>query len=129
MALGYPYTYKDYLSEEEAMQRRVHFFDRVADKYLVLAIFWSVLIPTNAFAIDLPANPGPSEATKVTTSPNPVVFAPITGICKCASPRVKTGILLVGITSVCYSALCSKDKRLIVACGSLATYVATQLVE
>ena len=48
--LGYPYTYSDYLSEEEAMQRRVDLFDRVAAKGLVLAIFWSVwsLIPTTS---------------------------------------------------------------------------------
>ena len=129
--LGYPYTYNDYLSEEEAMQRRVDLFDRVAAKGLVLAIFWSVwsLIPTTAFAADLPADPVPVEAAKAAPDPNPVIFAPITGVCKCASPQVKTAILLIGITSICYSALCSKDKPLIVACSSLATYAATKLVK
>jgi len=121
--LGYPYTYNDYLSEKEAMQRRVDLFDRFTDKGLVLAVFCSVLIPTTAFAVDLPANPGTVEA------PGPAVFAPIAGACKCASPRVKTGILLLGVASICYSALCSKDKPLIIACSSIATYVATKLGE
>ena len=40
--LGYPYTYNDYLSEEEAMRKRVNIFDRVAEKGLVLAVFLSV---------------------------------------------------------------------------------------
>ena len=129
--LGYPYTYSDYLSEEEAMQRRVDLFDRVAAKGLVLAIFWSIwsLTPTTGFAVDLTANPVPVEATKAAPDANPVIFAPITGVCKCASPQVKTAILLLGITSICYSALCSKDKPLIVACSSLATYAATKLVK
>ena len=129
--LGYPYTYSDYLSEEEAMQRRVDLFDRVADKGLVLAIFLSIwsLIPTTTFAVDLPADSGLAEAPKATPSPNSVTFAPIAGVCKCASPQVKTAILLIGITSICYSALCSKDKPLIVACSSLATYAATKLVK
>ena len=125
--LGYPYTYNDYLSEEEAMQRRVDLFDRVADKGLVLAVFWS-LMPTTAFAADLPADPGLAEAPKAVPGPNPVTFAPIAGVCKCTSPQVKTAILLIGVTSICYSALCSKDKPLIVACSSLATYAATKLV-
>lgn len=45
--LGYPYTYSDYLSEEEAMQRRVDLFDKVVGKGLILTVFWSVwaLIP------------------------------------------------------------------------------------
>ena len=129
--LGYPYTYNDYLSEEEAMQRRVDLFDRVADKGLILAVFWSVwsLMPTTAFAADLPTDQGLAEAPKTAPGPNPVTFAPITGVCKCASPQVKTAILLIGITSICYSALCSKDKPLIVACSSLATYAATKLVK
>lgn len=129
--LGYPYTYTDYLSEEEAMQRRVDLFDKVAGKGLVLAVFWSIwsLIPTTAFAADLPADPGLAEAPKAAPGPNPVTFAPIAGVCKCASPQVKTAILLIGITSICYSALCSKDKPLIVACSSLATYAATKLVK
>ena len=126
--LGYPYTYSDYLSEEEAMRRRVDLFDKVADKGLVLAVFWSVwsLIPTSAFAVDLPADPGLAEAPKAAPGPNPVTFAPVAGICKCTSPKVKTAILLIGLSSVCYSAFCSKDKPLIVACSSLATYVATK---
>ena len=113
------------------MQRRVDLFDRVADKGLVLAVFWSVwsLIPTTIFAADLPADPGLAEAPKAAPGPNPVTFAPIAGICKCASPQVKTAILLIGVTSICYSALCSKDKPLIVACSSLATYAATKLVK
>ena len=127
--LSYPYSYSDYLSEEEAMQRRVDLFDRAADKGLVLAIFCCVLIPTTTFAVDLPADPGLAEAPGPTPGPGPVVFAPIAGICKCASPRVKTGILLLGVTSICYSALCSKDKPLIIACSSIATYVATKLGE
>ena len=129
--LGYPYNYGDYLSEEEAMQRRVDFFDRVADKGLVLAVFWSVwsLIPTTSFAADLPADTGLAEAPKAAPGPNPGTFAPIAGVCKCASPEVKTAILLVGITAICYSALCSKDKPLIVACTSIATYAATKLVD
>lgn len=42
--LGYPYNYNDYLSEEEAMRRRVEIFD----KGLVLFVLWSFwsLIPT-----------------------------------------------------------------------------------
>ena len=129
--LGYPYTYSDYLSEEEAMQRRVDLFDRVADKGLVLVVFCSVwsLAPTITFAADLPADPGLAEAPKATPGPNHVTFAPIAGVCKCTSPQVKTGILLIGITTICYSALCSKDKPLIVACTSLSAYLTTKLVE
>ena len=129
--IGYPYTYGDCLSEEDAMQRRVDIFDRVADKGLVLVAFWSVwsLIPTTAFAVDLPADPGLAEAPKPASGPNPVTFAPIAGVCKCTSPKVKTAILLFGISSICYSALCSKDKPLIVACSSMATYAATRLVK
>lgn len=126
--LGYPYTYSDYLSEEEAMRRRVDLFDRVADKGLVLAVFWSVwsLIPTTAFAADLPAD---QVLVADVPAPGPGIFAPVIGVCKCTSPEVKTTILLIGISSICYSALCSKDKPLIVACSSLATYAATQLVK
>ena len=129
--LGYPYTYSDYLSEEEAMQRRVDIFDRVADKGLVLIAFWFVwsLIPTTAFAVDLPADPDLVQAPKAAPGPNPVTFAPIAGICKCTSPKVKTAILLIGISSLCYSAFCSKDKPLIVACSAIATYAATQLAK
>ena len=48
------------MSEEDAMQRRVVLFNRVVDKGLVLAVFWSVwsLLPTTAFAVDVPADPG-----------------------------------------------------------------------
>jgi len=130
--LGYPYTYSDYLSEEESMQRRVDLFDSVADKGLLLAFFWSVLMPTTAFAADSPAVPtdtGLGEAPKAAPGPNAVTFAPIAGVCKCASPEVKTGILLIGIVAICYSALCSKDKALVAACSSLATYAATKLSE
>lgn len=119
--LGYPYTYNDYLSEEEAMQRRVDFFDRFVAKGLVFVVFWS-LIPTPGFAADLPANRGIAEAPNVAP-----VFAPIAGICKCTSPQVKTAMLLMGISSLCYCAFCTKDKPLIIACTSLATYVAIQL--
>lgn len=83
------------------MQRRVDLFDRVTDKGLVLAVFCSVLIPTTAFAVNLPTTLGLVEAPGLALGPNPVVFAPITGVCKCALPRVKTGILLLGITSMC----------------------------
>ena len=129
--VGYPYTYSDYLSEEEAMRRRVDIFDRVAEKGLVLAVFLSVwsLIPTTAFAVDLPADPGIAEAPKAAPGPNPVTFAPVAGICKCTSPRVKTAILLIGVSSICYSALCSKDKPLIIACTSIAAYAATNVVK
>ena len=127
--LNYPYTYGDYLSEEEAMQRRVDLFDRVATKGLVLAIFWSVwsLIPTTVFAADLPVRLDLGETPKATPDPNPITFATIAEICKCASPQIKTAILLTGITCICYSALCSKDKPLIVAYSSLVTYVAIKL--
>jgi len=129
--LGYPYTYNDYLSEEEAMQRRVDLFDRVVDKGLVLAVFWSVwsLIPTTTFAADLPADPGLAEAPKAAPGPNPLAFAPVTGLCRCTSPQVKTAILLAGVTFICYSAFCSKDKPLLVACTSVATYALTKLGE
>ena len=58
--LGYPYSYRDHLSEEDAMQRRVDLFDTVVEKGVVLAVFWSVwsLLPTTAFAVDVPADPG-----------------------------------------------------------------------
>ena len=123
--LGYPYHYKDYLSEEEAMKRRVEIFD----KGLVLFVFcsfWS-LIPTATFASDL-STKLPDSASANTPSPTPgTVFAPVAGVCSCTSPKVKTAILLVGVSSICYSALCSKDKPLIIACTSIATYVATNL--
>ena len=132
--LGYPYSYKDYLSEEESMQRRVDLFDRIVDKGLVLVAFYSVwsLIPITAFAADLPVDPGlvgADNAPKPAPGPAPAAFAPIAGICKCTSPQVKTAVLMIGISSICYSALCSKDKPLIVACTSLATYAATKLIE
>lgn len=127
--LGYPYTYGDYSSGEEAMQRRVDFFDRVADKSLLLAVFCSVLIPTTVFAVNLPADTGLADVPGVGPALNTVVFVSIAGVCKCALPRVKTRILLLGITSICYSALCSKDKPLIIACSSIATYAATKLGE
>ena len=124
--LGYPYSYNDYLSEEEAMKRRVDFFD----KGFALFAFWSVwsLIPTAGFASDLPKTNLPDSATSTTPSPESArVFAPIAGLCTCTSPRVKTVILLIGVSSICYSALCSKDKPLIIACSSIMTYVATNL--
>ena len=124
--LGYHYSYSDYLSEEEAMQRRVDLFDRVVDKGLVLVAFWSVwsLIPTTAFA--LPADRGLAEASKAAPVRNPAVLTPIVGVCKCTSPQVKTAILLIGVSSIFYSALCSKDTPLIISSISLATYVATK---
>ena len=111
------------------MEKRVDLFDRVANKPLVLAVFWSVLRPTTAFAVDLLANPGLVEAPKDAPGPNLAVFASITGICTCASSKVKTGILLVGVEAIFYSALCSKDKPLIIACTFIATYVSTKLGE
>ena len=110
------------------MQRRVDLFDRLADKGLVLVAVWS-LIPNTAFAADLPGDLVPPEAPKAAPGPNPATFAPIAGFCKCTSPQVKTGILLVGIASLYYSALCSKDKPLIIACTSIGTYAATQLTD
>lgn len=128
--LGYPYTYDDYLSEEEAMQRKVDLFDNIAAKRLLLAV---LLIPTTAFAADLPAMPtnptNIAEAPKPAPGPNSVVFAPICEICDCVSPKVKTKILLVGIGAICYSALYSRDKALMVACFSLATYAATNVID
>lgn len=124
MLLGYPYTYHDHLSEEEALRRRADFFD----KGLVLFAFWSVwsLMSAPAFASDLPNLPDSSAA--ITPDPTPApVFAPIAGVCACTSPKVKTAILLIGVSSICYSALCSKDKPLLIACTSIATYVATNL--
>ena len=115
--VGYPYTYKDDLSEEEAMKRRVDFFD----KGLVLFVFWSLMSAVSQ-ASDIP---------KLSDTPSPTpdnrVFAPIAGICACTSPKVKTAILLVGVGSICYCALCSKDKSLVVACSAIAAYVATNL--
>ena len=111
------------------MQRRVDLFDKVVDKGLIFAIFWYVLMPTTAFAVDLPRNLGLAEAPKTAPGPNPAAFAPLTGVCKCTSPRVKTGILLLGVTSICYSAFCSKDKSLIIVSSSIATYAATKLSE
>lgn len=110
--LGYPYTYNDYLSEEEAMKRRVEIFD----KGLVLFIFWSFwsLIPTAAFASDLPKTNFLDSADTNAHSPTPeLVFAPVAGICSCTSPKVKTAILLVGVSVICYSTVCSKDTPLI----------------
>lgn len=126
--IGYPYTYNDYLSEENAMRRRADFFD----KGLVLFAFWSIwsLIPTAALASDVPKNNLLDSAATTASSPSPTpgqAFAPIAGVCACTSPRVKTAILLVGVSSICYCALCSKDKPLIIACSSIATYVATNL--
>lgn len=37
--IGYPVSYNDYLSEEEAMQRRVDFVDKILSKGLILSIF------------------------------------------------------------------------------------------
>lgn len=126
--LGYPYNYNDCLSEEEAMKRRVEIFDKGL-VLLVLSLFWS-LIPTAAFADNLPKTNFPGSAVDSTPSPTPApVFAPIAGVCSCASPQVKTAILLIGVSSICYSALCSKDKPLIVACTSMATYVAANLIK
>lgn len=119
LMIGYPYSYNDYLSEEEAMKRRVEVFD----KGLILFVFWSLwsLIPTAAFASDVP-NPDSAAATSPSSPP---IFAPIGAICSCTSPKVKTAILLIGVSSICYSALCSKDKTLVVACTSITTYVLT----
>lgn len=78
-----------------------------------------------------PDNPGVAEVPGTTPAPvrDPSVFTPVAFACKCASPLVKTGILLVGVSSICYSTLCSNDKTLLVACGSIATYVATKLAD
>lgn len=124
--LKYPYSYGDDLSEEVAMQRRVDLFD----KGLVLVALWGVwsLIPNNAFASDSTLAKLP-EAPNAAPSPNPGTFAPIVGICKCTSPQVKTAILLFGLSSVCYSAFCSKDEKLIFACTAVTTYVVSQLVK
>ena len=111
------------------MQRRLDLFDKVVDKGLILAIFWYVLMPTTAFAFDVPRDLGLAEAPKTAPGPNPGVFPPLTRVCKCTSPRVKTGILLLGVPSICYSAFCSKDKSLIIVCSSIATYATTKLSE
>ena len=126
--VGYPYSYNDYLSEEEAMKRRVEFVDKVLSKGIVLSIFWS-LMSASAFAADLPVDPviSGTAVDAPVPSPKPAVFAPVAGICKCSSPAVKTGILLAGVSLVCYSAFCSKDKVLLVACSSLGTYAITNL--
>lgn len=116
--IGYPYTYGDYLSGEEAMRRRVELFDKGA----VLLVCWS-LSAAVSHADDLPLN-NPNHGNS--PSPNPV-FAPVAGLCTCTSPKVKTTILLLGVGAVCYSAMCSKDKALIAACSALATYAATKL--
>lgn len=84
--LGYPYHYNDYLFEEEAMERRVDFFD----KGLVLFAFCSIwsFLPTVTFASDLSEPP-----SILYNAPNPTpgqVFAPVAGLCPCTSPKVKT---------------------------------------
>ena len=130
--LGYPYTYQDYLSEEEALLRRADFFD----KGLALFAFWSVysLISAPAFASDVPKLPnGPDAPGNVAGAPGnappPPVFAPVAAACSCTSPKVKTALLLLGVSTICYSAMCSNDKPLIVACSALATYVTTNLTK
>lgn len=121
--VGYPYQYNDFLSEEEAMKRRVEVFDKGVVLFVFLGV-WS-LLPATGFASDLPDTcPSPGSAGGGPAAP---VFAPILGVCQCTSPQVKSAILIIGISSICYSALCSKDKTLIVACSSLATYAATNL--
>ena len=107
------------------MQRRVELFD----KGVVLVVCWS-LCAAVAHARGFPANkPGMLDqcaAADAPPSPGPV-FAPVAGLCACASPQVKTAILLGGIGAICYSAMCSHDKGLVIACSSLATYAATNL--
>lgn len=82
-----------------------------------------------AHAQELPIVKPGDNTPGVAPGANFPVFAPIAGMCKCTSPQVKTAILLLGVTAICYSALCSDDKPLMVACGSLATYAATKLKE
>lgn len=122
--IGYPITYGDYLSGDEAMERRVKFVDQV----LALVVLWSLQAAISN-ARGFPANKldpcGPTDAP----SPNggSSTFAPVAGICACTSPQVKTAILLGGIVAICYSAMCSNDKPLVIACSSLATYAATNV--
>jgi len=86
-------------------------FDSVVDKGVVLTILWALLTPTTAFASDgsaMPIDKSFAEAPKAAPGPNQLTFAPLTGACKCVSTQVKTGILLVGIGAICYSAFCAK---------------------
>lgn len=118
--IGYPYTYGDELSEQEAMRRRVTLFDNG----LIIMVLWG-LKATISHAQDLPITSTNSN-TGVEGSNTPV-FAPIAAACSCTSPQVKTAILLSGIGAICYCALCTKDKPLVAACSALATYAATKL--
>ena len=88
-------------------------------------------INTNtAFADDSPVDRGLAEVPKADPSPNPVMFTPIGGVCKCTSLQVKTvAILMFEVSAVCYYTLCSKDKTLLVACNSLAGYTILKLIE
>lgn len=116
--IGYPYTYGDYLSEKEAMQRRADF----VDKALVLVVCWSL-----SAAVSHASNKGTSIKNDHAGDNNAPVFAPIGALCSCTSPKVKTAILLIGVASICYSAMCSNDKPLLAACSALATYSVTTL--
>ena len=87
--VGYPYTYGDQLSEQEAMRRRVELFD----KGILVILLWGF-------------NAAFSNAQEPMTPPNPLgeapkgqpnVFAPVAAVCTCTSPQVKTVILLSGI--------------------------------
>ena len=123
--IGYPYTYGDYLSGKDAMQRRVDF----VDKALVLVVCWS-LSAAVSHARGFPSNKVTSienDQCPATGDRNAPVFAPISAICSCTSPEVKTAILMIGVASICYSAICSKDKPLVAACSALATYAVTTL--
>lgn len=100
--LGYPYTYNDYLSEKEAMQRRVDLFDKILFRFLgrtrgrILSYSLPLVEFVNALRREL---------------------------------KMEYIVWCYVYLLFCALFLCSKEKPLIIACSSVAAYVVIKLDE
>lgn len=125
--IGYPYTYGDNLSEEEAVSNFISLIG--GSKYAIIGFCFTLAYAKSASAIDVAVPKGNTTVPvpDVGVAPSPAAnkgvssFAPIVAIGLGASPQVRTAILIGATGAVCYLAFTGDDKSLYAACGLLAS--------
>ena len=125
--VGYPYSYGDNLSEEEAISNFISLLGK--SKYVAVGFCFTLAYAKSASAFDVAAPKGNATVAEVSNdssaAPGKGVssFAPIVAIGLGASPQVRTALLIGATGAVCYLAFTGDDKSLYVACGLLASRV------
>lgn len=134
--IGYPYTYGDTLTEEEALSNFTSF---IADnKYVVIGFCFMLVYAKSVAAVEVAvtkngtipeggpntpptpngAGPAPPQAPK-----GVIPFALIAAVGLGAGPKTRTFLLIGATGAICYLAFTGDDKSLYAACGLLVSKV------